>query len=46
MLAEWIIQRCTQKWIGTELRYENWPGYCECLVIPLDDYKAAGLPVR
>lgn len=22
---EWIIQRCTQKWIGTELQYEDFP---------------------
>jgi hypothetical protein len=22
---EWIIQRCTQRWIGTELQYEDWP---------------------
>lgn len=22
---EWIIQRCTQRWIGTELRYEDFP---------------------
>ena len=21
----WIIQRCTQKWIGSELQYENFP---------------------
>jgi len=23
--AEWIIRRCTQKWIGTELQYEDFP---------------------
>lgn len=23
--SEWIIRRCTQKWIGAELQYENWP---------------------
>ena len=28
---EWIIQRCTQVWVGTELRYEDWPGYAEHL---------------
>lgn len=22
---EWIIQRCTQKWIGTDLQYEDFP---------------------
>jgi hypothetical protein len=22
---EWIIQRCTQRWIGTELQYEDYP---------------------
>jgi hypothetical protein len=22
---EWIIQRCTQRWIGTQLRYEDFP---------------------
>jgi hypothetical protein len=22
---EWIIQRCTQQWIGSELQYEDWP---------------------
>lgn len=22
---EWIIQRCTQKWIGTSLVYEDFP---------------------
>jgi hypothetical protein len=22
---EWIIQRCTQKWIGSELQYEDYP---------------------
>jgi hypothetical protein len=22
---EWIIQRCTQKWIGSELQYEDFP---------------------
>lgn len=21
---EWIIQRCTQRWVGTELLYEDW----------------------
>jgi hypothetical protein len=26
---EWIIQRCTQRWRGTELQYEDWPGFCE-----------------
>ncbi len=23
----WIVQRCTQKWVGTEIQYEDWPGY-------------------
>lgn len=23
--AEWIIQRCTQRWVGTELQYEDFP---------------------
>ena len=22
---EWIIRRCTQRWIGTSLIYEDWP---------------------
>lgn len=22
---EWIIQRCTQMWVGTELQYEDFP---------------------
>jgi hypothetical protein len=22
---EWIIRRCTQRWVGTELIYEDWP---------------------
>ena len=26
MTREWIIQRCTQRWIGTELVYEDWLG--------------------
>ncbi len=26
-LREWIIQRCTERWIGTELQYEEFPGY-------------------
>jgi hypothetical protein len=30
--GEWIIQRCTQRWIGTELQYEDWPGYSEHLM--------------
>ncbi len=21
---EWIVQRCTQRWIGTELQYQDW----------------------
>jgi hypothetical protein len=29
---EWTIQRCTQGWIGTELQYEDWPGYSEFLM--------------
>lgn len=29
---EWTIQRCTQKWRGTELQYEDWPGYSERLM--------------
>ena len=24
-LREWIVQRCTQRWIETELQYEDWP---------------------
>lgn len=28
---EWIIQRCTQRWIGTELQYEDWPARQEPL---------------
>jgi hypothetical protein len=30
--ASWIIQRCTQQWIGASLQYEDWPGYCEKLL--------------
>ena len=29
---EWIIQRCTQVWVGTDLRYEDWPRYAERLM--------------
>ena len=29
---EWIIQRCTQVWIATELQYDDWPGYAEHLM--------------
>ncbi len=25
--GEWIIQRCTQQWIGTELQYQDWGIY-------------------
>ncbi len=28
----WIIQRCTQRVTGTELHYEDWPGYSEHLM--------------
>ena len=30
--AAWIIQRCTQRVTGTELHYEDWPGYSEHLM--------------
>jgi len=30
--GEWVIQRCTQHWIGTELQYEDWPGYADQLM--------------
>ena len=29
---EWIVQRCTQRIIGTELQYQDWPGYAERLM--------------
>jgi hypothetical protein len=29
---EWIIQRCIQQWVGSELQYEDWPGYAERLM--------------
>jgi hypothetical protein len=25
---EWIIQRCTQRWKGTELIYDDWKDFC------------------
>jgi hypothetical protein len=30
----WIVQRCTQQWIGMQLQlqYEDWPGYSESLM--------------
>lgn len=31
-MREWIVQRCTQQWLGTELVYEDWPGYSERLM--------------
>jgi hypothetical protein len=30
--AAWTIQRCTQRRHGTELEYEDWPGYSERLM--------------
>ena len=30
--GEWVIQRCTQRWVGTELQYEDWPGYADQLM--------------
>ena len=31
---EWIIQRCTQVWVGTELQYEDWPARQQPVIRP------------
>lgn len=32
---EWIIQRCTQRWVGTELQYEDWADAVSALATPV-----------
>lgn len=32
---EWIIQRCTQEWIGIELQYQDWGPYGPGTMSPL-----------
>jgi hypothetical protein len=32
---EWIIQRCTQEWIGIELQYQDWGPYGPGTMAPL-----------
>jgi hypothetical protein len=33
--AEWIIQRCTQQWVGAELQYQDWGPYGPGTMTPL-----------
>lgn len=32
---EWIIQRCTQQWIGTELQYQDWGPFGPGIMAPV-----------
>lgn len=34
-ICEWIIQRCTQEWIGTELQYQDWGPHGPGAMIPV-----------
>lgn len=36
---EWIIQRCTQQWIGTDLQYQDWGPYGAGTMIPVTKTK-------